>query len=784
MFGKKKNNDNNDNYDDNDKDNTIDDEDEDYDDEDFDALVSKQIIPIYAKESVIFVPSSLANGEYLPRISVEDDNANKDEDSEIVTNNNNTVAAVIQPFLGSDMTRILDYDKISTPPPRDTILQHLEFESNKNDNNTEEEGITKKNDDENDNSSKANLTPTFPPRHCCLRGGYIFYFKPQDVLPPIRPGGGPIYTCEYPKGCVPIDRCIVEFPPGGRRAFREHVTILRDGAGYEFAVRHRPRGVGGGLQGGGGRGGGQLHNNINRLSSIGLGTFDTGGSNGNVIDTTKGQLLDQRRATAYFAADTLGEREEWANAIRLRADCRKRETSLRPRSDGNVVEGGGSGSSRSINIDGSNTMNDGYGYDEDSKLQSLGDNYGDEGGMNDDSNAYLPSSLIPDGGRRGNSILPSTDGTLLRNTASTSSSNASTVNGIPANEREDIQRALEEFGNPYHDAEGWMDKFFTEHAEYDAPEARRALEIWLTMVKGGLRGAVLDQYECFVEASAELSTVGSEVSVLREAALAMYECVREMREVDFVDVFANETLNAADVNISNGDNREGSNDGEDEGEEDEDVDGMSYNSGGGSSLEEISSLDGQQQLNNNSIDNKPSFSSKSHSLFEMPSWVTDVAEDISALVRECRYTDAVTLIRSAGSDLSEILEGHDGYHHSDDNGNDSNNNNNNNSNNRSSSYYRLSPKQLRSVKRAIRSIDASSDRACQRLSEGLRRRTEALRRSAKADRADPLAALAPAVSSACLEDDADALALLVQLGRPLEASAAFVARRSLVLAEW
>ena len=71
-----------------------------------------------------------------------------------------------------------------------------------------------------------------------------------------------------------------------------------------------------------------------------------------------------------------------------------------------------------------------------------------------------------------------------------------------------------------------------------------------------------------------------------------------------------------------------------------------------------------------------------------------------------------------------------------------------------------------------------------RLSENLRRKNEALKASAKRERADPLSTLAPLPSPVCLNDDAVVLGLLVKLGRYQEAATAYAARRSLVLSEW
>ncbi len=83
-----------------------------------------------------------------------------------------------------------------------------------------------------------------------------------------------------------------------------------------------------------------------------------------------------------------------------------------------------------------------------------------------------------------------------------------------------------------------------------------------------------------------------------------------------------------------------------------------------------------------------------------------------------------------------------------------------------------------------RSIDELSNRLCERLSEGLRRKNEALKQTAKKERADPLTAMTPLVSPIALNDDSTALHLLVKLGRPQDAATAYSTRRSLLLNEW
>lgn len=85
---------------------------------------------------------------------------------------------------------------------------------------------------------------------------------------------------------------------------------------------------------------------------------------------------------------------------------------------------------------------------------------------------------------------------------------------------------------------------------------------------------------------------------------------------------------------------------------------------------------------------------------------------------------------------------------------------------------------------AIRSnLEKLTERMCSRLSEGLRRKNEALKQASKRERADPTNLMAPIVSPCCLDDDAVPLRLLVKLGEAKEAAAAYSARRSLLLTD-
>ncbi len=88
------------------------------------------------------------------------------------------------------------------------------------------------------------------------------------------------------------------------------------------------------------------------------------------------------------------------------------------------------------------------------------------------------------------------------------------------------------------------------------------------------------------------------------------------------------------------------------------------------------------------------------------------------------------------------------------------------------------------MRRILIAIEDISKRLADRLSEGLRRKNEALKQTIKREKADPLSGMIPSISPVSLNDDSTALNLLVRLGRHQEAASAYATRRSLLLQEW
>jgi len=164
--------------------------------------------------------------------------------------------------------------------------------------------------------------------------------------------------------------------------------------------------------------------------------------------------------------------------------------------------------------------------------------------------------------------------------------------------------------------------------------------------------------------------------------------------------------------------------------------------------------------NNNNLRLRQAADETTMTLMEIPEWLDDVPEEISAFIKECRYTDATELLLKAKAEIADTLTMHEKL-----------------------TDKTLSKKHLATLSRMSQQLQNLSDRMANRLAESLRRKNEAMRQAAKRERADPLSHLAPLISPICLNDDASALHLLVRLGRHHNAATAYAARRSLLLME-
>lgn len=584
----------------------------------------------YKEELVTFIPSPLNNGEFIPKIAIGKED--------------------IRPFQADDMSRVLDYHFITEKPPPDTLHGHLELEL------------------DDDATVSDDAPPKFPKRYFCLRGNFIFYFDIENVDPSYDQYGAKFNS--EPLGVIPLERTAVEFPPGGRRAFREHAkTEARNG--YEMMIRHVPR----------------------------AGQSSAEGDNSSVVGSGAAQATKatKRRAPAYLVCESLGQRELWANAIRTRADLYQKPTKLRAA--------------------GTNALNN-----------SGGDVIPEHGVGNKKSRSSASASSSP---RRVGGEISVLAGV------------------IESGEQKDIDEALQQFGSKtLFEEGGWVNEYFQSHDQFEGTELCLKLESWQTSIKKGLRGAVLEQYEYFVEASREMTIMGREVASLKDMGNKQVETFESMKRVNF------------DLDFGGGSTPAGI-DGTDNTTEDETT---RYSSDEDEHNTKSSSFErrrGEASASLSGARSKRGGSRKAvNAAIEIPEWLEDVVDEIEAFVKECRYTDATALLLKAKTEVTEIV----------------------NSNERLTEK-KLSKKEFASMQRILLSIEDLTNRLCERLVEGLRRKNEALKQISKKERADPLTAMAPAVSPTALNDDSTALQLLVRLGRAQDAASAYATRRSLLLNE-
>lgn len=505
-------------------------------------------------------------------------------------------------FRAGDVSRVLDFDNLDTPPSDTQIL--------------------------------LNLGNGFNERYVCLRGSYLFFFRSDETD-----------TSRYePLGCVPLSRTVIEFPPGGRRVFQQHAGIR----GYEFVIRH-----------------------------------------------TGDQFSSVLREDVYFVVNSLGDREDWANAISLRSEIRK-DTSLKPGTVG-------------------------------------------------DADAAITGNIIARDLKTHRKFKKSTYGMMEENSGLPSSQNVT--------EDPMLQEALGVFGKQNFSTEQFVSEFYQTHKDYDAPGECRRLEEFQVAVKQGLRGAVLEQYEYFVEATREMTTMGKEVSGVRTLVEGQLHLINQLKSIEFASNFSHHM---------DGDS---SSDEEDDDEALEDASlsseesSQSSEDGFDDNLFMIPSSKHRQSSSIMKFDEATSVTEEDP--FEVPLWLHDVTEEVSAFIKESRYTDATDLILKAKSEIEGILAQHENK----------------------LTEKSLTKKQYSQITQISDIILEKTKSLSERLTESLRRKNEALRQLIKRERADPLSELAPLLSPICLQDDGPALDLLVKLGFHNDAATAYAARRSLLLNE-
>lgn len=470
----------------------------------------------FVEERVAFIVDSKHVDQFIPRISVI---------KTIDRVGRAKVEKNFRAFSTEDISRVLDFDNVEDPPP-DGPMMHGEG------------GL---------NDMK------FPKRHMCLRGGFLFYFDLNDVS-----GTGQSHYVHYhgpPIGVIPLDKVRIEFPPGGRRVFREHAqTDAR--TGYELVILHESRDEG-------------------------------------------------ARPPAFIAADSLVLRDKWANAIKARSAI-DAHTSLRPQLFGQEE----TFATKPTEIL----------KEKESKMKEKQEK---ESGKRDNRRKGRRASVTGGKDDKG-------DG-----------------------EDNAIGEALQEFGKNNFVEKAWIDNYFENFNEIDAEQRARQLEQWQEAIKKGLKNAVLEQYEYFVEASAEMTKMGQEVVDLKTLVETQVETIKEMKEIDFTGVLGDPTdgnASEAEAGIFNERRR-----------------GIGRNKSAGSidfesdDNSSVSSFGGDKQENGtgpvaNGQEVKFRDPESKEGAIEVPSFLEDAAEEILAFAKESRYTDATELWAKAKEEMTEIMK--------------------------------------------------------------------------------------------------------------------------------
>ena len=574
------------------------------------------------REMVTFTPDSSHQDRFLPQVLMED---------------------VTRPFEVEDMPRVLDFEGAIVAPADSALKYGVDGAT---------EGLK------------------FPVYHFCLRGGFLFYFKVEDV----DEESGPYVTYhDKPVGVIPLDDVSIEFPPGGRRVFREHAHTEAK-TGYELVILHAPR-----------------------------------------------SEDEPVRPPSFLVTESLTQREKWAAALRARADAES-PTYLRA--------GYSSSTARKA-------------IPTDTNEKKLATTAAPATTSIRTDKANEAAEAPKPGGRRA---------TMMKTGAARSVQQQSIQQQVlQVSDDADLAGAVVEFGVAHFDEKEWIDHFFSQNNDFDAPSKCRQMEDWQNEMKRNLKGAVLEQYEYFVQASGEMTTMGLEVSSLRSLIESQVDKLKQMKQVDF----------SGPVDHVDGDELMGRSLDEDGLPVGLDATTSHDKSDDQSIFGEMSSIGDGSIRRNRSTDISIDDGIEDAPPIEVPDWLDDVTEEIAATMRECRYSDAIDLYLKAKAEIADLIDKHS-----------------------RPTAYRLTKKQRDELRKISRELAKLGDRISERLEQSLRRKNEALRQALKRERSDVNAAImANPVSPCALSDDSFYLQLLAKLGRNNEAAEAYSTRRSLLLLE-
>lgn len=615
----------------------------------------------YEEEIVTAVPDPEHPNRFLPKV---------------LTNKKSGIT-VTRDFEATDMARVLDFEEVlggRVAAVRDEAFMIGDYQG--------------------DGTSQI----SFPVHHVVLRGGFVFCFLEDDV----DEGAGRYTTYESPPvSVISLEHVEIQFPPGGRRVFREHaLTVAQNG--YELIILHVPP------------------------------------------EDSK----EERRPPAFLITDSLGKRNKWAEAMKARSKLNK-PTLLRAGYTSMTT-------AAAADSDDPLSLANRAEQKRDAEKQNGkpdGNTAGDQQPTRNDEMLNMAKS---DEKTKAGKLTASNLASSSRNRNRESKSMEKKIMEI--SDDADLAAAVVEFGAAEFDEKEWMSNYWETHHDYDAAATCDQMEKWLLDMKKSLKGAVLEQYDYFVQASGEMTTMGREVASLKTRIETQIELLKEMKEIDFQGALQEDESSEKDEIMGRDD------------DESEVANGSAVtgNTGAQKSGDEPFFSDDLGEIMNKHRGIKTTqngtatedANEETAPPIEVPDWIEDVDEEIAAIVRECRYNAAIELYLKAVNEIADLLDKHE-----------------------RPTAYRLTRAQLESLQSMKKSLKLLGNRVSGRLEESLRRKNEALKQATKRERNDANAVLAPLVSPCALSDDTLYLQLLVKLGRTQEAAEAYSARRSLLLLE-
>ena len=601
-------------------------------------------------ERIIFTPDSAHPERFLPQVA--------------------GAGAASRPFEVEDMHRVEDFldDELPEVPP--------------------DGGLMFATDSEMDNLK-------FPTYHFCLRGGYLFYFDPDDVEE--EPGHLATYH-DVPLGVVPLRHVTVQYPPGGRRCFREHAqTPAR--TGYEVALVHIPE-------------------------------ADDEGDGDDVV------VPETARPVVFLVANSLSVREKWAAALRERAEIDKpttlkggytRTTPAAPNRKSKAVIEEAASSAKAATSD--------------KKNDTSADTTTSKADSTKPDSASSPSKDKSSKGKSKKTSTTTSETSFFKKKSKPREAKSVKQQVLAISNDEELAAAVVEFGVPDFAEQEWLDDYFQVKNDFDAPAKCRQMEQWQSEMKKSLKGAVLEQYEYFVQASGEMITMGKEVSSLKTMVETQIDILKEMKEIDFLGALEEKEIDPKDEVM-----------GRDESEQPDAIEVFKGRRG-----DDDPSVFSEMTSDKHGEDDDDDARAPP---IDIPDWVNDADEEISATIREGRYNDAIDLILKARHEINDLFEKHE-----------------------RPTAYRLRKADVTKLRSLRNKIGKLSNRISNRLEETLRRKNEALKQASKRERSDPHMGGSAIISPCALNDDALYLHLLVKLGRTQEAANAYSIRRSLLLLE-